>query len=159
MRSQVLQAIHTRMTFWRNSKSPCSPIKATRNRSGSAKPQECINGCPQLRRRLELACVDRLDGKIAEEFWEATSAEWQEEEQAPPASLRELEQAENPERALDRVRILELANKAYSLYVTQPPQEKAKLLRMVLSNCAVDAVSVYPTYRKPFDMIFERAKT
>jgi len=39
----------------------------------------------------------------------------------------------------------------------QTPQEKAKLLRMVLSNCAVDAVSVYPTYRKPFDMIFERA--
>ncbi len=73
--------------------------------------------------------------------------------------LRELEQAENPERALDRVRILELANKAHSLYVTQTPQEKAKLLRMVLSNCAVDAVSVYPTYRKPFDMIFERAKT
>jgi hypothetical protein len=28
---------------------------------------------------------------------------------------------------------------------------------MVLLNCAVDAVSVYPTYRKPFDMIFERA--
>ncbi len=79
---------------------------------------------PQLRRRLELACVDRLDGKIAEEFWEATSAEWQEEEQAPPASLRELEQAENPERALDRVRILELANRAHSLYVTQTPAEK-----------------------------------
>jgi len=43
------------------------------------------------------------------------------------------------------VRILEHANKAHSLYVTQTPQEKAKLLRMVLSNCAVDAVSVYPT--------------
>jgi tetratricopeptide (TPR) repeat protein len=42
--------------------------------------------------------------------------------------------AANPERALDRVRILELANKAHSLYVTQTPQEKAKLLRMVLSN-------------------------
>jgi hypothetical protein len=28
---------------------------------------------------------------------------------------------------------------------------------MVLWNCAVDAVSVYPAYRKPFDMIFERA--
>ena len=72
--------------------------------------------------------------------------------------MRELEQAENRERALDRVRILELAN-AHSLYVTQTPKEKAKLFRMVLSNCAVDAVSVYPTYRKPFDMIFERAKT
>ena len=113
----------------------------------------------QLRRRLEQAYVDRLDGKITEEFWEAKSAEWQEEEQELLASLRELERAENPERALDRVCILELANKAHPLYVTQAPQEKAKLLRMVLSNCAVDAVSVYPTYRKPFDMIFERAKT
>src|ERR1700752_5363650 len=113
----------------------------------------------QLRRRLEQAYVDRLDGKITEEFWEAKSAEWQEEEQALLASLKALERAENPERALDRVRILELANKAHSLYVTQTPQEKAKLLRMVLSNCTVDAVSVYPTYRKPFDMIFERAKT
>ena len=107
----------------------------------------------QLRGRLEQAYIDRLDGKITEEFWEPKSAEWQEEEQALLASLRELEQAENPERALDRVRILELANKAHSLYVTQTPQE------MVLSNCAVDAVSVYPTYRKPFDMIFERVKT
>ena len=61
--------------------------------------------------------------------------------------------------ALDRVRILELANKAHSLYVRQTPQKKTKLLRMVLSNCAVDAVSVYPTYREPFDMIFERAKS
>ena len=39
------------------------------------------------------------------------------------------------------------------------PAEKEKLLRMVLSNCAVDAASVYPTYRKSFGMIFERAKT
>jgi hypothetical protein len=30
---------------------------------------------------------------------------------------------------------------------------------MVLSNCAIDAVSIYPTYRKPFDLIFQRAKT
>src|SRR5260370_19054281 len=108
----------------------------------------------QLRRRLEQAYVDRLDGKITEEFWEAKSAEWQEEEQALLASLRELGQAENPERTLDRIRILELANKAHSLYVTQTPQEKAKLLRMVLSNCAVAAVSVYPTSRKPFHVIF-----
>ena len=111
-----------------------------------------------LRKRLGQAYVDRLDGKITEEFWEAKSAEWQEEEQALLASLRELERAENPERALDRVRILEPANKAHSLYVTQTRQKKAKLLRMVLSNCAVDAASVYPTYRKPFDMIFDGRK-
>jgi hypothetical protein len=29
---------------------------------------------------------------------------------------------------------------------------------MVLSNCQIDAVSLTPTYRKPFDIIFARAK-
>jgi hypothetical protein len=29
---------------------------------------------------------------------------------------------------------------------------------MVLLNCSIDAVSVYPAYRKPFGMIFKRAK-
>ena len=61
------------------------------------------NGWPNFAGRLEQAYVDRLDGKITEEFWEAKSAEWQEEEQTLLASLRELERAENPERALDRV--------------------------------------------------------
>jgi len=56
------------------------------------------------------------------------------------------------------VRTLELANKAHSLYLAQPPTEKAKLLKVVLSNCAIDATSVYPTYRKPFDVIFQRVK-
>ena len=75
------------------------------------------------------------------------------------AYLRELERAENPERTLDRVRILELLNKAHSLYITETPQEKAKLLGMELSNCAVGPVNLYHTYTKPFDMMFERAKT
>ena len=53
---------------------------------------------------------------------------------------------------------LELANKAYSLYLTRNPQEQAQLLRMVLLNCAIDGATVQPTYRKPFDLIFQRAK-
>ena len=39
------------------------------------------------------------------------------------------------------------------------PVERAKLLRMVLSNCAIDATSLYLTYRKPFDRVSQRAKT
>ena len=66
--------------------------------------------------------------------------------------------AETGDRALDAQRTFELANKAYSLDVSQNPTEKAKLLKMLLSNCSVDAVSVTPTYRNPFDMIFKRAK-
>jgi hypothetical protein len=59
---------------------------------------------------------------------------------------------------LDARRILELANKAYFVYFTRKPAEQAELLKMVLLNCSIDAVNLYPTYRKPFDLIFKRAK-
>jgi site-specific DNA recombinase len=111
----------------------------------------------QVHRRMDQAYQDKLDGKIGEEFWARKSAEWQAEEQQILGSVQSL-RAARPERLLDGARILELANKAYSPYVKQPPPEKAKLLKMVLSNCAIDAVSIYPTYRKPFDLIFQRAK-
>jgi site-specific DNA recombinase len=83
----------------------------------------------------------KLDGKISEEFWTRKSTNWISEEQQILLAIDGLEQA-NPERVLDAVRTLELANKAYFLYVKQPPIEKAKLLKMVLSNCTVDAASV-----------------
>ena len=53
-------------------------------------------------------------------------------------------EAPRPQQPLDAIRTLEPANKAYSLYVSQSPDEKAKLLRLVLSNCAVDAVTFTP---------------
>jgi site-specific DNA recombinase len=112
----------------------------------------------QVHRRLDQAYQDKLDGKITEELWERKSAEWQTEEQQIVASIQTL-RAAKPERLLDAARILELANKACFLYVKQPMAEKAKLLKMVLSNCAIDAVNIYPTYRKPFDLIFQQAKT
>ena len=111
----------------------------------------------QLRGRLEGAYTDKLDGKITEEFWGARSTAWNQEEQQILLALQGLKEP-RPDRILDGVRILELANKAYFLYLKQPPAEQGKLLRIVLSNCKVDAVSVYPTYRKPFDIIFQHAK-
>ncbi len=111
----------------------------------------------QVHRRMDQAYQDKLDCKISEEFWARKSSEWQAEEHQVFSSIQSL-RAARPERLLDAARILELANKAYFLYVKQPPAEKAKLLKMVLSNCAIDAVSIYPTYRKPFNLIFQMAK-
>ena len=110
-----------------------------------------------LRHRLDQAYLDKLDGKITEDFWNRKSGEWQSEERQVLLAVESLEQPK-PERMLDAMRTLELANKAYFLYLRQEPAEKAKLLKMVLSNCAVDAATVYPTYRKPFDLIFQQAK-
>ncbi len=69
-----------------------------------------------------------------------------------------LECAIAPEHALSAQRILELAKKAHLLYLARNAAERGQLLKTVLLNCATDGVSLTPTYRKPFDVIFERAK-
>ena len=53
------------------------------------------------------------------------------------------------------IQILELAQQAHSLYVRQNVREKRRLLDTVLWNCTLDDVTLYPTYRKPFDLIAE----
>ena len=112
-----------------------------------------------IHKHMDDAYTDKLNGKITEDFWERRSNDWRIEEQQVKMAIEGLESAETGDRALDAQRILELANKAYLLYVSEDSTEKAKLLKKLFWNCSVDAVSVMPTYRKPFDMIFERVKS
>ena len=78
------------------------------------------------------------------------------EEQQVKMAIQGLSSAETSDLALETQRIFELANHAHSLYVSQDSIKKAKLLRMLSSNCSVDAVSVTPRYKKPFDKIVKR---
>lgn len=111
-----------------------------------------------IRSRMDAAYADKLDGKIPEDFWERKMADWRMEEQQVQMALQGLRQAEIGDRALSAQKIFELANKAHFLYISRDAAEKAKLLRMVFSNCCVDAVNVTPTYRRPFEAIFKRAQ-
>jgi site-specific DNA recombinase len=112
----------------------------------------------RIRKRMDRAYSEKLDDKIPHDLWERNMTEWQMEEQQAKMAIQGLGQAQVCDRALDAQRILELANSAYSLYVSQVPVEKAKLLRLMFSNFSMDAVSVSATYRKPFDIIFQRAQ-
>lgn len=111
-----------------------------------------------IRNRMDAAYADKLDGKIPEDFWNRKMSEWRAEEQQVKMALDGLANAEIGDRALDAQKVFELANKAYSLYFSQDSTERAKLLRMMCSNLCVDAVSITPAYRYPFNLIFERAK-
>jgi site-specific DNA recombinase len=111
-----------------------------------------------IRARMDAAYCDKLDGKISEEFWQRKQADWQVEELRITSQIATLKEPRKDETLADVHRILELAQNAYSLYVRQKPAEQAELLRKVLLNCAIDDVNLYPTYRKPFDLIAKRAK-
>ena len=126
-------------------------------RDRAMQKQQLARQLEAIRHRMDQAYTDKLDGRIPEDFWQRKLTEWQLEEQRNQQAISHLRE-QRPDRLLNVRRILELANKAYFLYLTQKPSEQAKLLRMVLLNCTIDAVSVYPTYRKPFDLIFQRAK-
>jgi site-specific DNA recombinase len=112
----------------------------------------------RIRNRMDRAYSEKLDGKIPHDLWERNMTDWQSEEQRVKMAIQGLGQTQISDRALNAQRILELANSAYSLYVSQVPVEKAKLLKLMFSNFSMDTVSASPTYRKPFDMIFERAR-
>ncbi len=111
-----------------------------------------------LYERMDAAYADKLDGKIHEDFWRRKQADWQAEELRIKSLAASMEEDKSGERLLSLQRTLELAQRAHSLYVTHKPAEQAELLKEVLSNCAIDDVSLYPTYRKPFDLIHRRAK-
>ena len=126
--------------------------QAARERSGLEHELKKLYG------RMDSTYRDKSDRKITEEFWQRMQADLQTEELRIKSLISQQGEANCGERLLNIQRILELAQAAYSLYLTRKPAEQAELLRNVLLNCSIDAVSLYPTYRKPFDLIFNRVK-
>jgi site-specific DNA recombinase len=58
-----------------------------------------------IRSRMDAAYVDRLDGKIPEDFWERKMSEWRMEEQQVKMAIQGFSNAEVGDRALDAQRI------------------------------------------------------
>ncbi len=107
--------------------------------------------------RLDQAYIDKLDGVIDESYWLDLSAKWRNEQDSLTSMLNRHRDADR--NYIDQAsRILELAQQAYSLYIRQDPPEKRKLLDSLLSNCTIDGITLYPTYKKPFDLIAEGLK-
>src|SRR6266566_6360562 len=63
-----------------------------------------------VRRRMDQAYADKLDGKIPEDFWERKMSEWSAEEQQIEIELNAPSDS-YADRVLSAKRILELANK------------------------------------------------
>jgi DNA invertase Pin-like site-specific DNA recombinase len=155
---QILKDIHIPDDVLRQLDNSLTQDQKNSHTEKKAQQEKLQQRLTAVRNRIDQAYTDKLDGKISEEFWQRKTAEWQLEEQQVLIAMQALREA-SPDILLNAKRALELANKAYFLYVTQNPTEQAQLLKMVASNCRFDGATLYPTYRKPFDVIFERAKS
>ncbi len=110
-----------------------------------------------VQRRMDQAYKDKLDEKIAEDFWKRQMEQLQNEDLRIRGAISALKEPAT-QKLLSVARTFELAQKAHSMYLKQNPTEQAELLKLVLLNCAVDAASIYPEYKMPFDIIARRVK-
>jgi hypothetical protein len=90
-----------------------------------------------VRRRIDQAYQDKLDGKIPEDFWERKKTEWTRDERSIEDALTRLE-APTKDRLLTAQRTLELANKAYSLRTPLRFCSHTSATRSIyLNNCSI----------------------
>ena len=106
----------------------------------------------RLQGRIDAMYLDKLDGKVDEDFFEGKSAEWREEQAQIRGQIERHEQA-NCAYLDEGARILELAQKATEIYEKRNTAEKRELLGLLLSNSTWRDGRLHPDYRKPFDML------
>jgi len=103
----------------------------------------------RLQMKIDAAYEDKLEGSISEDFWQRKSREWRAAQTGVLASI-EKHQSANQVYFDEGDRILDLASRAYDLRRQQPPEEKRKLLNLLLSNCTFDGEKLRYEYAKPF---------
>ncbi len=112
----------------------------------------------RVRSYLEKAYEDRLDGVIEEPLWRKKSQEWNHELHEIDIQIASHQRANNDYLEMGN-RIIEVANEAYDLYLSQSNHERRQLLNNIVSNCTYGDGSLCVTYKKPFNWFAEGSKT
>ena len=104
-----------------------------------------------LKNRLEKIYLDKVDGKITEEFWEEKHNEWTLEHAAIRQKLEAYEQA-SVNYMIEASKLVELLENLYSRYIQLNADEKGEVVKIILSNFFIDGLKVRYEYKKPFDI-------
>ena len=106
---------------------------------------------------IDRAYEEKLDGRIDDAFFNRKRNEWEIERAQLQGEMERL--AQTDARSLDTaLRLFELANMAYDLYIRQEVPQQRILLDLVTSNCKLFEGQVEADYRKPFDILVELAR-
>jgi len=106
----------------------------------------------RIEARLEKMYLDRLDGLLVEDEYKKLSNKFRNDLSDIKSSIDRIN-AQNEANIIDARRILELAQKAATLYSAQIPEEKRKLLSTVCSNSNWGSGELTANFNQPFDMI------
>ncbi len=107
-----------------------------------------------LQKRIDSIYIDKIDGKISEEYWQEKHSQWKSEKDELLIRLNVYNKADN-EYFLNINLILELAKNAYRLYLRQPAEEKRKLIKLMCSNFSYQDRKLDITLNSPFQEIID----
>lgn len=130
-----------------------STLQLQKNRLNSLNKQH-----DKVNARLSRLYDVKFDGEIAEDLFQAKESEYR-TQLIEIKSQIDSANTINPNFYEDGCKILELSKRLYCLYVKANYEEKGRILKFVALNFILDDLTLYPTYRKPFDLIAVRTKT
>lgn len=108
----------------------------------------------KIRTRMRKAYQDKLDGSVSAVFFQSVYDDYQNQLSAVEYRLVNLPQQSQANFDMAQ-KAIELSYQAESLYLRASPQQKRRLLKSVLSNCILKGPTLYPIYKKPFDILAE----
>ncbi len=108
----------------------------------------------RLQKRVDAMYVDRLDGKIEEDFYRRMRTQWRDEQER---CERDIERHRNADDSyMDQgIQILHLGQNAHRLFATQSATDKRRLLNFLLSNCTWKEGTLSAEFQQPFDILAE----
>lgn len=103
-------------------------------------------------KRLESIYLDKLDGRITDDQYDKFFQQFRDKIAEIDASLSMLQDAEDSYYITAKY-VLELANRAYDLFISSEVEERRQLVKLTLSNLRVEGGSLCYDAVKPFDTI------
>ena len=107
-----------------------------------------------LTKMMDNLYLDKLKGTISEEDYERFYTDFKDKKDDINTRLIKLQNAEN-DYYITAKYLLELANRAHTLFESSEVEEKRLLIKLVLSNLRLKGKEVVCEVNKPFDLILE----
>ena len=106
----------------------------------------------RLQARIDAMYIDKLDGKITQEFFDQKAGEWRNEQERLQRRILAL-QGDDPAQVEETISMLGLARRAATLFPTQSPDEQRELLTLLVDHATWKDGQLSVAFRPPFNAL------
>jgi len=106
----------------------------------------------QIQARIETMYLDKLDGRISQEFFDKQAESWRREQEALRRKIEDIEKA-TPAPIDQAIDMLRLTSQASELFLEQPAAEQRRLLQAIMEKAAWQDGGLRTTLFEPFEIL------